>query len=89
MPLDVQYSMCPIVYKVWHTTKKSRVRFRTLALGTMSTAIQLISPLVVRIAHRADGSKPNAQGLTAGISPEVLESMRMLVGTVLGGMGSR
>ena len=29
------------------------------------------------------------QGLTAGVSPEVLESMRLLVQTVMGGMGNR
>ena len=30
-----------------------------------------------------------AQGLTAGVSPDVLESMRLLVETVMGGMGNR
>lgn len=30
-----------------------------------------------------------AQGLTAGVSPDVLESMRLLVETVMGGMGDR
>lgn len=56
--------------------------------GCHGALVALTSVLLPVFVYSGTTACPS-QGLTAGVSPEVLESMQLLVETVMGGMGNR